>query len=87
MIPNIKYKTSLCKNWLDSTLWLYEDERCPKASNCYFAHGDRDLRTIEEVRLLRIFSFFPLLLYVEHSRHGPQASVATQLQLLWRLQA
>jgi|JI6StandDraft_1071083.scaffolds.fasta_scaffold10041_8 hypothetical protein len=46
MIPNIKYKTSLCKNWLDSKHLSYSDERCPKAANCYFAHGERDMRTI-----------------------------------------
>lgn len=39
MIPNIKYKTTLCKNWVDSKAENDSDKKCPKAGNCYFAHG------------------------------------------------
>lgn len=55
MIPNIKYKTTMCKNWVDSKLENHSDEKCSKGGNCYFAHGQTDLRTIEKVSFPNFF--------------------------------
>ncbi|KAL4446077.1 hypothetical protein ABPG74_021616 [Tetrahymena malaccensis] len=39
-IPNPKYKTALCRNYLNS--------QCNRNSGCHFAHGSEELRAVSE---------------------------------------
>ncbi len=45
-IPNLKYKTTLCQNWLEGKIFLQLGTPCEKVPNCYFAHGESELRKI-----------------------------------------
>lgn len=39
-IPNPKFKTALCKNYINST--------CNRQNGCHFAHGSEELRAVSE---------------------------------------
>lgn len=39
-IPNPKFKTALCRNFINST--------CNRNSGCHFAHGSEELRAVSE---------------------------------------
>lgn len=42
MIPNYKYKTSLCK-------YFMEKVSCPLEQKCHYAHGAEELRAMHDV--------------------------------------
>ncbi len=42
MIPNLKYKTNLCKYWQSKGT-------CPHGARCHYAHGEAELRAPTDV--------------------------------------
>ena len=70
MIPNLKYKTTLCENWIQSINNDNEVGNCYKGNNCHFAHGEQELRSIADVRfILFIYSFLSLTYFLESKDH------------------
>lgn len=51
-IPNLKYKTSICNSWKEGKIAFELGLPCEKGFFCFFAHGEEELRTMEQVRLL-----------------------------------
>lgn len=58
-VPNLKYKTSLCNAWKEGKLVLISvGLYCQKGNLCFFAHGELELRTMEQVTPFNSFHFF-----------------------------